>query len=171
MTKPNPVIVYTDGSCIKNPGPGGWSAVILADGEEMRFAGGDRNTTNNRMELLAAIQGLAEVCANPDWRERPVRLHIDSQYVKQGITEWITKWKKNNWRTADKKAVKNQDLWQTLDRLNAALAVSWEWVRGHDGDSYNELCDKLAREQAESRVFAGFEAIQEFLEKQSGGTA
>jgi ribonuclease HI len=104
------------------------------------------------MELLAAIQALAEAYARPDWRARPIQLHCDSQYVKRGITEWIANWKKNNWRTSEKKAVKNQDLWAALDRLNAALAVSWKWVRGHDGDSYNELCDKLAREQAEIRA-------------------
>jgi ribonuclease HI len=100
------------------------------------------------MELTAAIRALAEVSARRELRGRPVLLHIDSQYVQKGITEWITKWKKNDWRTADKKAVKNRELWQELDALNGALSVEWLWLRGHDGDTYNEICDELARGEA-----------------------
>jgi ribonuclease HI len=143
------VVVYTDGSCLGNPGTGGWGVVVLADGSERRFSDGEKMTTNNRMELTAAIKALEIVRADPELKTRPVRVHIDSEYVKKGITEWINKWKKNNWRTSEKQPVKNKDLWLTLDALNKELDVSWSWVRGHDGNAYNEICDYLARTASE----------------------
>ena len=142
------VAVYTDGSCLGNPGTGGWGAVVLADGSEKQFSGSEKMTTNNRMELTAAIRVLEIIRADPELKTRPVCVHIDSEYVKKGITEWIAKWKTNKWRTSDQKPVKNQDLWLDLDALNKELDVSWTWVRGHDGNAYNEICDRLARTAA-----------------------
>lgn len=141
----NDIVIYTDGGCSGNPGPGGWGAVILADGKDLRLSGGERNTTNNRMELMAAISALSTVANTPDFNNRPVSVYADSQYVKNGITSWITNWKKNGWRTAAKKPVLNQDLWQKLDALNSSLNVSWNWVKGHAGIEYNEVCDQLCQ--------------------------
>ena len=141
----NEIVIYTDGGCSGNPGPGGWGAVILADGKELRLSGGEHNTTNNRMELMAAISALSTVANTPDFNNRPVSVYADSQYVKNGITSWITNWKKNGWRTAAKKPVLNQDLWQKLDALNSSLNVSWNWVKGHAGIEYNEVCDQLCQ--------------------------
>ncbi len=141
----NDIVIYTDGGCSGNPGPGGWGAVILADGKELRLSGGEHNTTNNRMELMAAISALSTVANTPDFNNRPVSVYADSQYVKNGITSWITNWKKNGWRTAAKKPVLNQDLWQKLDALNSSLNVSWNWVKGHAGIEYNEVCDQLCQ--------------------------
>lgn len=141
----NDIVIYTDGGCSGNPGPGGWGAVILADGKELRLSGGEHNTTNNRMELMAAISALSAVANTPDFNNRPVSVYADSQYVKNGITSWITNWKKNGWRTAAKKPVLNQDLWQKLDALNSSLNVSWNWVKGHAGIEYNEVCDQLCQ--------------------------
>ncbi|MCR5614032.1 ribonuclease HI [Treponema sp.] len=141
------IVIYTDGGCSGNPGPGGWGAVILADGNELRLSGGEKNTTNNKMELTAAISALTAVQNTPQFNGRPVSLYSDSQYVKNGITSWITNWKKNGWRTAAKKPVLNQDLWQKLDSLNAALNVSWNWVKGHAGIEYNEVCDQLCQQE------------------------
>lgn len=141
----NDIVIYTDGGCSGNPGPGGWGAVILADGSELRLSGGEHNTTNNRMELMAAISALSTVANTPDFNNRPVSVYADSQYVKNGITSWITNWKKNGWRTAAKKPVLNQDLWQKLDALNSSLNVSWNWVKGHAGIEYNEVCDQLCQ--------------------------
>ena len=141
----NDIVIYTDGGCSGNPGPGGWGAVILADGKERRLSGGEHNTTNNRMELMAAISALSTVANTPDFNNRPVSVYADSQYVKNGITSWITNWKKNGWRTAAKKPVLNQDLWQKLDALNSSLNVSWNWVKGHAGIEYNEVCDQLCQ--------------------------
>ncbi|MCI5696235.1 MAG: ribonuclease HI [Spirochaetia bacterium] len=141
----NDIVIYTDGGCSGNPGPGGWGAVILADGKELRISGGEHNTTNNRMELMAAISALSTVANTPDFNNRPVSVYADSQYVKNGITSWITNWKKNGWRTAAKKPVLNQDLWQKLDALNSSLNVSWNWVKGHAGIEYNEVCDQLCQ--------------------------
>lgn len=140
----NDIVVYTDGACSGNPGPGGWGAVIIADGKEMPLSGGEKNTTNNRMELMAAISSLNLIANDDSLRNRPVSVYIDSQYVKNGITSWITSWKKNGWRTASKSPVKNQDLWIKLDELNNKLNVNWVWVKGHAGFKYNEMCDKLA---------------------------
>ena len=141
----NDIVIYTDGGCSGNPGPGGWGAVILADGKDLRISGGEHNTTNNRMELMAAISALSTVANTPDFNNRPVSVYADSQYVKNGITSWITNWKKNGWRTAAKKPVLNQDLWQKLDALSSSLNVSWNWVKGHAGIEYNEVCDQLCQ--------------------------
>ncbi|WP_315835594.1 ribonuclease HI [Bradyrhizobium prioriisuperbiae] len=135
------VQIYTDGACSGNPGPGGWG-VILRFGElEKELKGGERDTTNNRMELMAAISGL-EALKKP----AVVDLTTDSQYVRQGITSWIFNWKKNGWRTSDKKPVKNVDLWQRLDGALRQHEVRWHWVKGHAGHAENERVDQLARE-------------------------
>ncbi|ATX76849.1 MULTISPECIES: ribonuclease HI [Reinekea] len=134
-----PVTIYTDGGCRGNPGPGGWGAVLLWGEHRKELNGSEALTTNNRMELLAAIEGLKFLN-----RDVAVRLYTDSQYVKQGITQWIRGWKKNGWQTASKQPVKNKDLWQELDQLMGRYRVSWHWVKGHSGDPMNELADRLA---------------------------
>lgn len=133
------VTIYTDGACRGNPGPGGWGAVLRFNGVERRLHGGETATTNNRMELTAAIQALEalrEPCA--------VALYTDSNYVRQGLTEWLPQWRRRQWRTADRKPVKNQDLWQRLDAAAGRHRVQWHWVKGHSGDEGNELADALA---------------------------
>ncbi|NLM00280.1 MAG: ribonuclease HI [Treponema sp.] len=142
------IVIYTDGACSGNPGPGGWGAVILVDAKEIQLSGGEKLTTNNRMELLAAISSLKIIATDDTLKNRPISVYIDSQYVKNGITSWITSWKKNGWRTAGKQPVKNQDLWMLLDELNNSLNVSWIWVKGHAGFKYNEMCDQLATKAA-----------------------
>ena len=140
-----PLIIYTDGGCHGNPGPGGWGAVII-DGDTVRkLSGGEAHTTNNRMELMAAIQALAAVSADESLRQRDIQMFSDSQYVKNGITSWIQNWKRNGWRTATKKPVLNRELWEQLDALYGSLSVSWQWVKGHAGVTYNEVCDKLCQ--------------------------
>ena len=134
-----PVIVYTDGACRGNPGPGGWGAVLRYNGHERRLHGGEQPTTNNRMELMAAIQAL-ETLREPC----TVDLYTDSNYVRQGLTEWLPQWRKRNWKTADKKPVKNQDLWERLDVAATRHKVQWHWIKGHSGDEGNELADQLA---------------------------
>jgi ribonuclease HI len=133
------VVAYVDGACRGNPGPGGWGAVLRWNGSERLLHGGEVPTTNNRMELMAAIQAL-ETLKEPC----KVILHTDSKYVLQGLTEWLPQWRRRNWKTADKKPVKNQDLWQRLDAAVARHHVEWRWVRGHSGDEGNELADRLA---------------------------
>ena len=135
------VVIHTDGACSGNPGPGGWGVVMRFGPELREIQGGEAQTTNNRMELTAAIKALEAL-------DRPalVDLYTDSQYVKSGITEWIAKWKKNGWRTADRKPVKNVDLWQKLDAAAARHEVSWHWLRGHTGLEENERADELARD-------------------------
>lgn len=135
------VSIFTDGACSGNPGPGGWGAVLRWAGHEKELSGGELHTTNNRMELLAAISALEAL-------KRPclVDLHTDSQYLRQGITGWIETWKRNGWRTGDRKPVKNADLWQRLDAAVARHDVRWHWVRGHAGHALNERADALARE-------------------------
>ncbi len=133
------VEVYADGACRGNPGPGGWGVLLRAGGRERELHGGEAQTTNNRMELTAVIRALEALEA----RSR-VRLYTDSQYVQKGITEWIHDWKRRGWRTADKKPVKNQDLWARLDELARAHEVEWHWVRGHAGHPENERADALA---------------------------
>lgn len=135
------IVIHTDGACSGNPGPGGWGAIIR-DGDKIReMTGGEAATTNNRMELLAAISAL-ESLTDGAFAE----LHTDSQYVKDGITKWMNNWKKNGWRTSDKSPVKNVDLWKRLDTAAQRHKVSWHWVRGHVGHDENERADELARE-------------------------
>ena len=132
--------VYTDGACSGNPGPGGWGATIRMNEETFDINGGEKNTTNNRMELTAAIKALEYIDKSYE-----ITLFTDSSYVKDGITKWIHNWKKNNWKTASKKPVKNCDLWEELDTLHNDRNVEWKWVKGHDGDPGNERADELAR--------------------------
>jgi len=136
-----PVVIYTDGACKGNPGPGGWGAWLRWGGHEKELFGGEPLTTNNRMELTAVIESLALLK-----RRTPVAIYTDSEYVKNGITSWIHGWKKRGWRTADNKPVKNIELWQRLDALVAGHKVSWHWVRGHTGDPGNERADALANQ-------------------------
>jgi ribonuclease HI len=136
----NVVDIFTDGACSGNPGPGGWGAVLRYRGRERELAGSEPHTTNNRMELMAAIQALETLK-----RACTVRLHTDSQYLRTGITSWIHGWKRNGWRTADKKPVKNADLWQRLDAALGPHKIEWIWVRGHSGHPENERADALAR--------------------------
>ncbi len=134
------VEIFTDGACSGNPGPGGWGAILRWNGTEKELSGGAAETTNNRMEMMAAIEALESL-------KRPVkaRLHTDSQYLKGGITQWIDNWKRNGWKTAAKKPVKNVDLWRRLEQAAAAHDVEWHWVRGHVGHPENERADELAR--------------------------
>lgn len=141
MTKPNRVIAYTDGACSGNPGPGGWGAVLEWNGRERELSGGEAETTNNRMELMAAIRALEALK-----RPCPVKIVTDSEYVMKGITEWMDAWKARGWRTAGKKPVKNRELWERLDRQIQRHDVTWQWVRGHTGHDGNERADQLARE-------------------------
>lgn len=136
--------IWTDGSCLGNPGPGGWAFVATNGQNTAERSGGERNTTNNRMELMAVIRALTAA-----HRHSEIELHTDSQYVKNGMQSWLKNWKKNNWHTANKKPVKNQDLWMQLDALSVAIKIHWHWVRGHNGDEMNERCDELARTAAE----------------------
>ncbi|MBQ5632759.1 MAG: ribonuclease HI [Treponema sp.] len=141
------IIVYTDGGCSGNPGPGGWGIVVIANGEARQLSGGKKITTNNRMELTAAISALSVIQNTPSFNGKKIIVNIDSQYVKNGITVWIKSWKQKGWKTADKKPVKNQDLWQQLDELNSNLNVEWNWVKGHAGIEYNEICDQLCQKE------------------------
>ncbi|HWJ75275.1 MAG TPA: ribonuclease HI [Kaistia sp.] len=141
MTDEERVQIWTDGACSGNPGPGGWGAVLVYGGQTKELSGGAAETTNNRMELTAAIEALSALK-----RACKIDLHTDSQYVKGGITGWIHGWKKNGWKTADKKPVKNVDLWQRLDEALKQHDVAWHWVRGHDGNIENEKADLLARQ-------------------------
>ena len=141
------IIIYTDGGCSGNPGPGGWGVVISADGIVKQISGGEKFTTNNRMELLAAINALSIIKNTPKFGGRKIIVNIDSQYVKNGITNWIKGWKTKGWITADKKPVKNQDLWILLDELNSSLNVEWNWVKGHAGVEFNEICDSLCQQE------------------------
>jgi ribonuclease HI len=135
------VDIWTDGACSGNPGPGGWGAVLRFNGTTKELSGGEELTTNNRMELMAAIRSLEALT-----RRCAVRVHTDSQYVRGGVTGWIKGWKKNGWKTADKKPVKNQDLWQELDALTTQHDIEWHWVKGHAGNVDNERADELARD-------------------------
>ena len=130
--------IYTDGSCIGNPGPGGWAAIILDGKNEKIISGNKNNTTNNQMELLATIKALSNF----------IKIFTDSNYVKDGITKWIKNWEKNNWKTSAKKPVKNQELWKKLDKLAKFHNVKWEWIKGHSTNTYNNLADRLARNAA-----------------------
>ena len=134
------VEIFTDGACSGNPGPGGWGAILRYGEKQKELSGGEKDTTNNRMELMAAIMALEALNRPCD-----IILTTDSKYVKDGITQWIWGWKKNNWRKADKKPVLNADLWQRLDDACAKHKIQWEWVKGHAGHIENERCDELAR--------------------------
>ena len=138
------VDIYTDGACSGNPGPGGWGVLIEIDNENIELSGGDRETTNNRMELMAAIKALEEID-----KDYEITLYTDSNYVKDGITSWISNWKKNNWKTASKKDVKNKELWMRLDEAIKDKNISWVWVKGHAGNAGNEQADYLARSAVE----------------------
>ena len=136
-----PIVIHTDGACSGNPGPGGWGAILHWGDHERELKGGEPMTTNNRMELMAAISALEAL-------KRPcaVDIHTDSQYLRNGIMQWINKWKRNGWRTADRKPVRNVDLWQRLEAAMSRHEVRWHWVRGHAGHDLNERADRLARQ-------------------------
>ena len=135
--------IYTDGSCLENPGNGGWAAIIIDDGKKTQIKGSKKNTTNNQMELFAPIEALKKI---PKGSE--VQIFTDSKYVKSGITEWIHNWKKNGWKTADKQPVKNKELWEELDLLANEFEISWNWVKAHSTDKLNNEVDLIAREAA-----------------------
>jgi ribonuclease HI len=134
------VVIHTDGACSGNPGPGGWGAILDYNGTRKEIYGGEKDTTNNRMELKAAIEAL-----NALKRPCKIEMHVDSNYVKDGISKWIHGWKRNGWKTADKKPVKNEELWRALDEAIQRHEISWHWVKGHAGHPENERADELAR--------------------------
>ena len=136
--------IYTDGSCLKNPGNGGWAAIIIINGDFKKISGNEKNTTNNRMELMAPINALKNIKS-----EEEIIIYTDSQYVKLGITEWINTWLKNNWQNSKKEQVKNKDLWLELYNLNKSLNVKWNWIKAHAGNPLNEEVDLLAKKAAE----------------------
>tara|TARA_B100000902_G_C27199013_1_gene858030 strand:+ start:394 stop:819 length:426 start_codon:yes stop_codon:yes gene_type:complete len=136
--------IYTDGSCLENPGNGGWAAIINNDGNIEKISGSEKNTTNNRMELLATINALKQIESNIQ-----IKIYTDSQYVKFGITEWINTWIKNNWQTSKKEDVKNKDLWLKLYNLNNSLNIEWNWIKAHSGNTLNEEVDFLAKKAAQ----------------------
>ena len=135
--------IYTDGSCLSNPGNGGWAAIININGEIKKISGNEKNTTNNRMELMAPINALKNINSKDS-----IEIFTDSKYVKNGITEWINTWVLNNWKTSKKENVKNKDLWLELHKLNQSLNVKWNWVKAHAGDPLNEEVDMLAKKAA-----------------------
>ena len=137
--------IYTDGSCLENPGNGGWAAIINDDGKIEKISGSEKNTTNNRMELMAPIEALGKIN-----RKKKVKIFTDSQYVKMGITNWIHNWIKNNWQTSKKEDVKNKDLWLNLYKLTQSLDIEWHWVKAHAGNTLNEEVDALAKDAAKS---------------------
>ena len=142
--------IYTDGSCVGNPGPGGWAAIIIFGNEKKELFGGEKTTTNNRMELTAAIKAIEYCCEQKKNQAslKNLRIFTDSAYVKEGITVWINNWEKNNWKTADKKDVKNVDLWKKLKGLTQTNSIEWNWIKGHSKDPMNDLADKLAKRAA-----------------------
>ncbi len=144
------VVIFTDGACSGNPGPGGWGAILTSGENQRELCGGELHTTNNRMEIMAAIRALQAL-------KRPCRveLHTDSQYLRQGITEWLSGWKARGWKTAAKAPVKNEDLWRELDEARARHQVDWRWVKGHAGHPMNERADALARKGLTERRAAG----------------
>ena len=137
--------IYTDGSCLSNPGNGGWAAIILIDKKKIQIKGSKKDTTNNQMELLAPIKALKKIPKGSN-----VQIFTDSKYVKSGITEWIHNWKKNGWKTASKQPVKNKDLWTELDQMTNEFQIKWSWVKGHSTDVLNNEVDLIAREAANS---------------------
>jgi len=136
--------IYTDGSCLKNPGNGGWAAIINVGNEIKKISGNVKDTTNNKMELMAPIKALQEIK-----KQQPIEIYTDSQYVKLGITDWIHKWIKNNWQTSKKEPVKNKELWMELYELNKSYEIKWIWVKAHAGNALNEEVDLLAKQAAE----------------------
>jgi ribonuclease HI len=143
------VEIYTDGACRGNPGPGGWGALLLFNGTEKEICGGELATTNNRMEMMAAIQGLSALS-----RRCNVVLYTDSEYVRRGISEWLANWKNRGWKTANRKPVKNEDLWRELDSLAAQHDIDWRWVKGHAGNPGNERADQLANDGLDESLLA-----------------
>ncbi len=141
------VVIHTDGACRGNPGPGGWGVVLRFNGNLKKLKGYDPETTNNRMELMAVIEGLRALTRSCD-----IELHTDSKYVMHGITEWLNNWKRNGWRTAARKPVKNIDLWQQLDEEVARHRIDWNWVKGHSGVEDNEMADQLANAAIDSKI-------------------
>ena len=142
------ITIYTDGACAGNPGPGGWAAILLFDNKKEELFGGEKLTTNNRMELTAAIKAL-EYCSNEEKQQlslKQIQIYTDSNYLKEGITIWINKWEKNNWKTSDKKNVKNIDLWKKLREFEKVNQIEWTWIKGHSKNPMNDLADKLAKE-------------------------
>ncbi len=146
------VLVFTDGGCSGNPGPGGW-AYVLVDGSAGAQGsilaerwGAEAATTNNRMELSAAVAALEKVASDPDLSSSRITVYTDSQYVQKGISSWVASWKRNGWRTASKEPVKNRELWEKLDGLASAKPIDWRWVKGHAGHEYNERCDRMTQE-------------------------
>jgi len=137
--------IYTDGSCLNNPGDGGWAAIIIDNEEILKISGGEKNTTNNKMELMAPINALKKIIKN-----KKVEIYTDSKYVKLGITEWIHKWTKNNWQTSKKQNVKNKELWIELYELTKSFEINWIWVKAHAGNTLNEEVDFLAKKAAQS---------------------
>ena len=136
--------IYTDGSCLQNPGNGGWAAILNINSEIKKISGSVKNTTNNKMELMAPIKALQEIK-----KQQPIEIYTDSQYVKLGITDWIHKWIKNNWQTSKKEPVKNKELWMELYELNKSYEIKWIWVKAHAGNALNEEVDLLAKQAAE----------------------
>ena len=137
------IIIYTDGSCIGNPGPGGWAAIIINQKKQQSISGKKKNTTNNQMELLAPIKAL-ELFS----KKEKIKIFTDSKYVKNGITDWIKTWEKNNWKTANKKKVKNTELWKKLNKLTNFHEIEWNWIKAHSDNQINNLVDELARKEA-----------------------
>ena len=137
--------IYTDGSCIQNPGNGGWAAIMLINNEKKVISGYKKNTTNNQMELMAAIEALKKIPIGEE-----IQIYTDSKYVKMGITEWIEKWSQNNWKTSSKKKVKNLELWKELSSISKKHKIKWLWIKGHAGDPINEEVDALAKKAAKS---------------------
>ena len=144
----NEIVIYTDGGCSGNPGPGGWANVILAENQEFPQSGGESLTTNNRMELTAVIQAFSAILSKPEWACRQITVCTDSQYVKNGMTSWLEGWKRRNWVSSTKAPVKNKDLWQRLDKECSRHKITFKWVKGHAGHAENERCDELARTAA-----------------------
>ena len=140
MTQTESVVIYTDGACSGNPGPGGWGSILMYNGHRRELSGGERDTTNNRMEMMAVIKSLEALK-----RSCQIVIHTDSIYVMKGMTEWLENWKRRDWKTAGKKPVKNVDLWQRMDELIGHHTVEWRWVKGHSGVPENERADELAR--------------------------
>ncbi len=137
--------IWTDGGCLGNPGPGAWAFIVRASGEEREGSGFEAQTTNNRMELVAVREALAELSARSSWKGQPITLHTDSQYVQKGISEWIRTWERNGWKTSAKKPVKNSELWRELLELSRGLSIRWVWVMGHAGNELNEKCDQMVQ--------------------------